>query len=137
MQSLYLQKQSFCTLCMARDRSQKESWSCASKNFVQTFGLQAEGGKTTFCKPYKAKLCMAAKLLAIQSLQSEALYKLCKAFASHTKVCKTLAIQRFALVPLCLWIASLTKQSFVWRLHSIATLLQACAAFVCNVWKSG
>ncbi|RYX87779.1 hypothetical protein EON73_00570 [bacterium] len=37
----------------------KTLWSCASKNFVQTFGLQAEGGKTLFCKPYKAKLCMA------------------------------------------------------------------------------
>ena len=38
--------------------------------------LLAEGGKPLVCKPYKAKLCMAAKLLAfgLQALQSKALY---------------------------------------------------------------
>ncbi len=35
-----------------------------SQNFVQNYVLQAGGGKPLVCKPYKAKLCMAAKLLA-------------------------------------------------------------------------
>ncbi|RYX87761.1 hypothetical protein EON73_00585 [bacterium] len=46
------------------------------QNFVQTFGLQAEGGKTTFCKPYKAykaKLCTSF-VRRLQGLQSFACF---------------------------------------------------------------
>ena len=78
----------------------KTLWSCASKNFVQNYVLQAlqskalYGGKTPcktpcktpFCKPYKAKLCMAAKLLAEggkTSFCKPYKAKLCMAFAQE------------------------------------------------------
>ncbi|RYX87741.1 hypothetical protein EON73_00670 [bacterium] len=61
-----------------------------SRRRRQNYVLQAGGGKTLFCKPYKALLCMAAKLRAnlwfasrrrqnvvLQAIQSFALYGVC------------------------------------------------------------
>ena len=89
-------------LCFAQGRR------TTSRRRRQTFGLQAlqskalYGGKTTFCKPYKA--CTKLTKLCVQKL-CFCKYKLCKVFANRRvpKLCfgsqnsVLQAIQSFAL----------------------------------------
>ena len=79
------------------------------QNFVQNYVLQAlqskalYGGKPLVCKPYKAKLCMAAKLLAGGGKPLVCKPKAAKLrFASHTKLTK-LCVQKlcFCKYKLC------------------------------------
>ncbi len=98
---LCVQKLCFCKykLCkaLANLRVPKQSFGSqteggkTSRRRRQTFGLQAlqsfalYGGKTP--RRRRQNSVQNYVLQAIQSLQSEALYKLCKAFASLTKLC--------------------------------------------------
>ena len=74
----------------------------------QSFGSQTEGGKTscktTFCKPYKAKLCMAAKLLA-EGGKTPCKTTFCKPYKAYKAKLCTSFVRRLQALQSFVWLA--------------------------------
>ena len=104
-------KQALC-FCVQKLRANLWFASLTKQSFVWRQNYSPKAAKLRFASLTKQSFVWRQNyvLQAIQSLQSEALYKLCKALASHTKLTK-LCVQKlcFCKYKLCkaLWIASL------------------------------